>query len=94
MSERTSKIVALTDLEAITTLGFRGEALPSIAAMADVEVLTQADNDPAGSYLRLANSTIVSNEKHSGPRGTTITVHHHTAEHADGPTGHLRRPGS
>ncbi len=72
----TSKIASLTDLEAITTLGFRGEALPSIAAMADVEVLTQADSDPAGNYLRLTNGVTVSNEKHSRPRGTTITVHH------------------
>ena len=44
--------------------------------MADVEVLTQADNDPTGSYLRLANGNIVKNEKSSRPRGTTVTVHH------------------
>ena len=72
----TSKIASISDLETVTTLGFRGEALPSISAVADVEILTQADNDPAGSYLRLSNCTIVSSEKRSRPCGTTITVQH------------------
>jgi DNA mismatch repair protein MutL len=75
-SHATSKITSITDLEAITTLGFRGEALPSIASMADVDILTQVDNTPVGNYLRLANGSITSNEKHSRPRGTTITVRH------------------
>lgn len=46
----TSKIETLTDLEKISTLGFRGEALPSIAAAADVEILTKADVDTAGTW--------------------------------------------
>ncbi len=72
----TSKIDALTDLEKISTLGFRGEALPSIAAVADVEILTKADGDTAGTYLYLKNSLVVKREKRSRPQGTTITVHH------------------
>jgi len=71
----TSKIGALTDLEQISTLGFRGEALPSIAAVAEVEVLTKSDGDAAGTYLYLKNGNIVKREKRSRPQGTTVTVH-------------------
>lgn len=72
----TSKLSALPDLEKIATLGFRGEALPSIAAMADVELLTRAADDAAASYIRLANGRATHREKRSRPRGTTVTVHH------------------
>jgi DNA mismatch repair protein MutL len=72
----TSKIDTLTDLEKITTLGFRGEALPSIAAAAEVEILTKADDDAASTYLYLRNGNVVKREKRSRPRGTTITAHH------------------
>ena len=72
----TSKIGALTDLEKISTLGFRGEALPSIAAVAEVEVLTKADSDAAGTCLYLKNGNIVKREKRSRPQGTTVTAHH------------------
>jgi len=72
----TSKIDVLADLEKISTLGFRGEALPSITIVADVEVLTQAGDESAGSYLRLENGTVTYREKRSRPRGTTIIVRH------------------
>jgi DNA mismatch repair protein MutL len=72
----TSKIETLTDLEKISTLGFRGEALPSIAAVADVEILTKSDADTAGSYLHLKDGSVASRAKRSRPRGTTVTVHH------------------
>jgi len=72
----TSKIDTLADLERISTLGFRGEALPSIAAVAEVEIITQAASDVVGTYLHLRNGTIVSKEKRSRPRGTTVTMHH------------------
>ena len=72
----TSKIDTLTDLEKISTLGFRGEALPSIAAAAEVEILTKADNDTAGTYLYIKNSSVIKHEKRSRPQGTTATVHH------------------
>ena len=70
----TSKLDILADLEKISTLGFRGEALPSIAAVADVEITTQAAIDPVGTYLRLRNGSVTNKEKRSRPQGTTITV--------------------
>jgi DNA mismatch repair protein MutL len=70
----TSKIETLTDLEKISTLGFRGEALPSIAAAADVEILTKADVDTAGTYLQLKSNNIAKRDKRSRPQGTTVTV--------------------
>ena len=72
----TSKIETLTDLEKISTLGFRGEALPSIATAADVEILTRSETDAAGTYLHIKNSHIAGSDKRSRPRGTTVTVHH------------------
>jgi len=72
----TSKIDRLTDLERITTLGFRGEALPSIAAVADVEITTIAEGEAVGSHLKLQNGDIISREKRGRPRGTTVTVRH------------------
>jgi DNA mismatch repair protein MutL len=72
----TSKIETETDLENISTLGFRGEALPSIAAAADVEMLTKSNADTAGTYLHLKNGNIAKRDKRSRPQGTTVTVHH------------------
>jgi DNA mismatch repair protein MutL len=72
----TSKIDALTDLEKISTLGFRGEALPSIAAAAEVEILTKSGVDTTGTYLYLKNGSVTKHEKRSRPQGTTVTVHH------------------
>ncbi len=72
----TSKIGTLTDLENISTLGFRGEALPSIAAVADVEILTKSEGDTVGIYLYFKNGNVMKREKRSRTRGTTITVRH------------------
>jgi DNA mismatch repair protein MutL len=72
----TSKIETEADLENISTLGFRGEALPSIAAAADVEILTKADAYTAGTYLHLKSNNIVKRDKRTRPQGTTVTVHH------------------
>ncbi len=70
----TSKITSLDDLERIATLGFRGEALSSIAAVADIELLTQAEDEPAGSYLVIKDEKVIGKEKRSRSRGTTITM--------------------
>jgi len=70
----TSKISNLDDLEKISSLGFRGEALPSIAAVAEVEILTQTSSEIVGSYLHLRKGEVVNRESRARPQGTTITV--------------------
>lgn len=72
----TSKITRLDDLEHINTLGFRGEALPSIATVAEVEILTRDVGSNAATYLHLVEGKIVAREKKSRSVGTTITVRH------------------
>jgi len=70
----TSKITGLKDLEHINTLGFRGEALPSIASVAEVEIITRDADGSAASYLRLVNGAVVARDKKSRPQGTTVIV--------------------
>jgi len=71
----TSKIGNLDDLERIASLGFRGEALPSIAAVAEVEISTQTSSETTGSYMHLRNGEVVRRESRARPQGTTMTVH-------------------
>ena len=70
----TSKIGDLDDLEKISSLGFRGEALPSIAAVAEVEILTQTSSEVVGSCLHLRKGEVIHRESRARPQGTTITV--------------------
>ena len=70
----TSKIKDSRDLFNISTLGFRGEALPSIAAVADIELLTCARGENAGTYLRLEDGKIVLKQSRARAAGTTVTV--------------------
>jgi len=71
----TSKIGNLEDLEKISSLGFRGEALPSIAAVAEVEISTQTSSDPIGSYMCLKKGEVVRRESRARSQGTTLIVH-------------------
>ena len=70
----TSKISHLDDLERISSLGFRGEALPSIAAVAEVEISTQTSSDTIGSYIYLRKGDVVRKESCARSQGTTVTV--------------------
>jgi len=72
----TSKVTLARDLGRITTLGFRGEALPSIAAVAEVEMLSRPADAVAGAYLRLVDGTPVEQGTRGAPVGTTVTVLH------------------
>jgi len=72
----TSKIASADDLTHLTTLGFRGEALASLASVAQVTLLTRARDEEIGSLLRLAEGREISHEPHGAPAGTVITVEH------------------
>ena len=70
----TSKIRTLDDLAAIGTLGFRGEALASIASVAKVEVLTKTDAETAATRVLIEGGRLVDVKDTSRDRGTTISV--------------------
>ena len=71
----TSKIDSLDDLEIVSSLGFRGEALPSIAAVAQVELLTRTTKETAGTYLRLQDGQTMETGTRGCSQGTTVSVH-------------------
>ena len=70
----TSKISQAADLFAINTMGFRGEALASIASVADVEMRTKREDDEIGTSIRIQGSEVFSQEAVSVPNGTTFLV--------------------
>ena len=70
----TSKIRSSDDLLSISTLGFRGEALPSIASIARVLVETHAAGEESGTQLEIVGGKIFRVEDAGLPAGTTITV--------------------
>lgn len=70
----TSKIREATDLFALRTMGFRGEALASIAAVAEVELKTRPANEELGTRLVIAGSRVESQEAVSCPKGSNFSV--------------------
>lgn len=70
----TSKVKSADDLESIMTLGFRGEALASVAAVAKVEVLTKEKDRQYGTSFKISGGEAEEHEKAGCPDGTTIII--------------------
>lgn len=70
----TSKIKNADDLLHVATLGFRGEALPSIASVSRLRLETRAAEDPAGTIIEIGGGKIFKVEEAGLPEGTSITV--------------------
>jgi DNA mismatch repair protein MutL len=70
----TSKLRSSEDLLAIATLGFRGEALPSIASISRLEIETRAAEEPAGTRIEIVGGRMHRVEDAGLPPGTTIAV--------------------
>lgn len=74
ISHATSKISTGEDLNAIGTLGFRGEAMASIAAVAKVELLTKTENESTGTRYQISGGEKISLADAGCPNGTTVVV--------------------
>ena len=72
----TSKVRSAGDLRTIRTLGFRGEALPSIASVSRFTLETQTEEESSGTRIRVRGGTITGVEDAARRRGTTVTVEH------------------
>ncbi len=70
----TSKLTSSADLEKISTLGFRGEALPSIASVSDLELVTRAEGEQTGARAHYRGGALLKKEAVGRPRGTTVQV--------------------
>ncbi|MDP3045990.1 MAG: DNA mismatch repair endonuclease MutL [Chloroflexota bacterium] len=70
----TSKITSMKDLEAVRTLGFRGEALYSIAAVGLVTLFSRTGSQPSGSFVEVAEGRVMERGARGAPKGTTISV--------------------
>jgi len=70
----TSKISSASDLDNITTLGFRGEAIPSISAVSKMEIVTRDDDGIAGTRVVVEGGVVRSVGEKGAPPGTQMTV--------------------
>ncbi|HEX8119174.1 MAG TPA: DNA mismatch repair endonuclease MutL, partial [Pyrinomonadaceae bacterium] len=70
----TSKINSVEDLERVSTLGFRGEALASIASVARIELITQQEGETEGTRVFIEGGRMRDVAPAARPRGTTITA--------------------
>ena len=74
LSHATSKISSADDLDSISTLGFRGEALASVAAVAKVELLTRTETEELGTSYKIFGGEEIELEDAGCPVGTTLIV--------------------
>jgi DNA mismatch repair protein MutL len=70
----TSKIKKAEDLFALTTMGFRGEAIPSIAAISQMEIKSKQHDQDLGTHIVLEGSKVLSQEVCQCPSGTNISI--------------------
>ena len=70
----TSKIIEIQDLDYLSTLGFRGEALPTIAAVAKIKIETRREEDEVGTELIIESGNIISKRSVHCKQGTNIEV--------------------
>ena len=70
----TSKIRKADDLESVTSMGFRGEALASIASISHVEVISKAMENDIGCKVEVKGGKIINREDIGCPQGTTMTI--------------------
>ena len=70
----TSKLSDAKDLLSIATLGFRGEALPSIASVSRLALETRSQGEATGTYVEIAGGKLLKCDEYSAPSGTVITV--------------------
>ncbi|WP_025322863.1 DNA mismatch repair endonuclease MutL [Deferrisoma camini] len=70
----TSKIASADDLDTITTLGFRGEALPSIASVSRMRIVTRPPEASEATVVRVEGGKVMAVESAGAPRGTTVEV--------------------
>lgn len=74
MRHSTSKLSKIEDLEELTTLGFRGEALASISSIAKIRLLTKNSKDLAGTSTKIENGKIIEQSNVGMPHGSTFYV--------------------
>ncbi|QEK12175.1 DNA mismatch repair endonuclease MutL [Crassaminicella thermophila] len=70
----TSKIKDADDLNSILSLGFRGEALASIASVSQVELITKTEDSKTGTYLEIHGGEIIERKEIGCPKGTTFVI--------------------
>jgi DNA mismatch repair protein MutL len=70
----TSKIRSADDLTKVSTMGFRGEALASVAAISKVEMVTKTKNSDIGTRINVESGKVILKEECGAPLGTTITI--------------------
>lgn len=70
----TSKIKEAKDLFTLRTMGFRGEALPSMAAVAQVEMISRPEEEEVGTKVEIEGSRVISQSSCDCPKGTSISI--------------------
>lgn len=74
LPHHTSKIETTDDLLTLTTLGFRGEALPSIGAVSRLRITSRSDDEPVGADIRVEGGSVTLHQRVQFNRGTTVRV--------------------